>query len=32
MQVAFDGHPYLFVNPVYKGKYISPSRSGRPLD
>jgi hypothetical protein len=24
MQVTFNGHPYLFVNPVYKGKYISP--------
>ena len=22
MQVAFDGHPYLFVNPVYRGKFI----------
>ena len=24
MQVTFNGHPYLFVNPKYKGKYISP--------
>ena len=22
MQVEFDNHPYLFVNPVYKGKFI----------
>jgi hypothetical protein len=28
MQVAFDGHSYLFVNPVYKGKYISPDEAG----
>jgi hypothetical protein len=27
MQVAFDGHNYLFVNPVYKGKYISPAEA-----
>jgi hypothetical protein len=27
MQVAFNGHPYLFVNPVYKGKYISPEEA-----
>jgi hypothetical protein len=27
MQVAFDGHNYLFVNPVYKGKYISPTEA-----
>jgi hypothetical protein len=27
MQVAFNGHPYLFVNPVYKGKYISPAEA-----
>jgi len=27
MQVAFNGHNYLFVNPVYKGKYISPSEA-----
>src|ERR1700689_943385 len=26
MQVTFNGHPYLFVNPKYKGKYISPAR------
>lgn len=24
MQVTFNGHPYLFVNPKYAGKYISP--------
>src|SRR6201996_7626432 len=27
MQVSFNGHSYLFVNPVYKGKYISPSEA-----
>jgi hypothetical protein len=27
MQVSFNGHPYLFVNPVYKGKYISPGEA-----
>lgn len=27
MQVAFNGHNYLFVNPVYKGKYISPDEA-----
>ena len=27
IQVAFNGHPYLFVNPVYKGKYISPAEA-----
>jgi hypothetical protein len=27
MQVTFNGHPYLFVNPAYKGKYISPSEA-----
>ena len=27
MQVAFNNHPYLFVNPVYKGKYISPAEA-----
>jgi len=27
MQVTFNGHPYLFVNPVYKGKYISPAEA-----
>ena len=27
MQVTFDGHPYLFVNPVYKGKYVSPAEA-----
>ena len=25
MQVEFGGHPYLFVNPRYKGQYIPPS-------
>ena len=25
MQVYFDGHPYLFVNPQYKGQYLPPS-------
>ena len=27
MQVSFDGHPYLFNNPVYQGKYISPAEA-----
>ncbi len=27
MQVTFNGHAYLFVNPVYKGKYISPTEA-----
>jgi len=27
MQVSFGGHPYLFVNPEYKGKYISPAEA-----
>jgi hypothetical protein len=27
MQVYFDGHPYLFVNPKYKGQYISPEEA-----
>jgi hypothetical protein len=27
MQVTFDGHPYLFVNPVYEGKYIPPDQA-----
>src|ERR1700758_4606273 len=27
MQVSFNGHPYLFVNQVYKGKYISPEKA-----
>jgi hypothetical protein len=27
MQVSFNGHAYLFVNPVYKGKYISPAEA-----
>jgi alcohol dehydrogenase (cytochrome c) len=25
MQVVFDGHPYLFINPKYKGQYLPPS-------
>jgi len=25
MQVVFDGHPYLFINPKYKGQYFPPS-------
>ncbi len=27
MQVTFNNHPYLFVNPVYKGKNISPAEA-----
>src|ERR1700728_2267704 len=27
IQVSLSGHPYLFVNPVYKGKYISPAEA-----
>lgn len=27
MQVTFNGHPYLFVNPKYAGKYISPEQA-----
>ncbi len=27
MQVEFDGHPYLFVNPRFAGKYISPEQA-----
>jgi hypothetical protein len=27
MQVTFNGHPYLFVNQLYKGKYISPAEA-----
>jgi hypothetical protein len=27
IQVAFNGHPYLFVNPQFKGKYISPAEA-----
>ncbi|MGB9415217.1 MAG: hypothetical protein WCB58_02805 [Acidobacteriaceae bacterium] len=27
MQVSFNGHPYLFVNQIYKGKYISPAEA-----
>ena len=27
MQVVFEGHPYLFVNPQYRGKYVSPEEA-----
>jgi hypothetical protein len=27
VQVIFAGHPYLFVNPQYEGKYLPPSQS-----
>ncbi len=27
MQVIFNGHPYLFVNPLYEGKYLPPDPS-----
>jgi hypothetical protein len=27
MQVIFNGHPYLFVNPEYEGKYLPPDPS-----
>jgi len=27
MQVRFAGHPYLFVNPKYRGQYISPTQA-----
>lgn len=27
IQVSFAGHPYLFVNPRYKGKYIPPAQA-----
>lgn len=27
MQVIFSGHPYLFVNPKYEGKYLPPDPS-----
>ncbi|HXX99669.1 MAG TPA: hypothetical protein VEI54_02040, partial [Candidatus Limnocylindrales bacterium] len=27
MQVYFDGHPYLFVNPKFKGQYIPPAEA-----
>lgn len=27
MQVVFDGHPYLFVNSEYAGKYLPPSNT-----
>jgi hypothetical protein len=29
MQVEFGGHPYLFVNPRYKGKYVPPAAVGK---
>jgi len=29
MQVEFDGHPYLFVNPKFEGKYIPPEQAAR---
>ena len=28
MQVTFSGHPYLFVNPEFKGKYVPPVKVG----
>ena len=27
MQVEFNGHPYLFVNPQYRGQYIPPEQA-----
>jgi hypothetical protein len=27
MQVIFAGHPFLFVNPLYEGKYLPPTQS-----
>lgn len=27
MQASFEGHPFLFVNPKYKGQYISPQQA-----
>jgi hypothetical protein len=27
MQVEFEGHAYLFVNPKYRGKYVSPEEA-----
>lgn len=27
IQIIFAGHPYLFVNPQYEGKYLPPSQS-----
>ena len=27
MQVVFDDHPFLFVNPAYAGKYVPPSHN-----
>lgn len=29
MQVEFGGHPYLFVNPEYKGKYLPPAEASK---
>jgi hypothetical protein len=29
MQFTFDGHPYLFVNPKYKGRYFPPSAANK---
>src|SRR5882724_11930998 len=30
MQVSFAGHPYLFVNPKYKGQYFPPTQPNGP--
>lgn len=29
MQVEFAGHPFLFVNPKYQGKYIAPAEAAK---
>jgi hypothetical protein len=29
MQVEFAGHPFLFVSPRYKGKYIAPAEAAK---
>jgi hypothetical protein len=29
MQVEFAGHPFLFVNPTYKGNYIAPAEAAK---
>ncbi len=29
MQIEFGGHPYLFVNPKFMGKYISPAEAAK---
>jgi len=29
MQVEFGGHPYLFVNPKYRGQYIPPAEAAK---